>query len=115
MQLLKSNKKLMKIECIDGRIIDTDSLTDADAEIKEIQSELTKVCIKYNVPLLSLTIDQKNYGFIGEHCVVKDQQDLRKMEIMIAYIDAWVKQRTKNNFGICKLDGTGTTENNSSE
>lgn len=64
----------MKINDINGTIIDTDKLNDVDSLIIEESRKLYELCIKYNIPLFMVILksDNKTIGHINPSSKLKE-------------------------------------------
>ena len=84
------SESYMQIPLEDGIIVDTDNLTDKEAEIYEAIKKLSDVCRKYGVTSF-LRVIINNDKFVGMHTVAKNEIQLQKdFDFLMSAINSFV-------------------------
>lgn len=87
----------MKIKTYDDKVIDTDKLTDKEAEIYEALNNFYNVCAKYDVTMVTrIVLDPKKYAAAQTVTHRKPQKDKKLMfAFLIDAIGKFVEETTR--------------------
>ena len=96
----------MKIKLADDKVIDTDKLSDRDAEIHEALDHLYKVCERYNIIALSrVVLNNKEHIGMLHLPQDSDEKTQQSYNILVAGLAEWISKTSEG-----RLQVIGTEE-----
>ena len=103
----------MEIKTIDDTVINTDKLSDKDAEISEALNKLYEVCEKYNVTLFTKVI-LSNKNYLGAFHLVKGDKDKQSSDVyyLLNLINDDVIKATQGQVRFMRVQEIESEENN---
>jgi len=98
----------MDIKLRDGSTLNTDKLSDIEAEIIEKQTEVGNLCRKYNVPWYSVSFaDGERKPFISQHFDVDDkafeERKLKRVGVLFSWLNDFVINASGGKYAITEI------------
>lgn len=96
----------MKIHTYDGKVIDTDKLTDKEADIYKALTDFYKVCEKYDVAMVTrIVLNPKKFAAAQ---TIPQQVPKAKKEVMITFLldtlGQWVEKATDGKVRLFRVE-----------
>jgi len=93
----------MKIKFTSGTEIDTNKLSDRDAELHEAVKNLTDICHKYGFTSFLRVILNKE-DVLEMQTIIDDKEKMQvDLSILMSSISTWVSQSTSGELAVVKL------------
>ena len=98
----------MKIELLSGGHVDTDQLTDRNAQIHEAFGNLYEVCKKYDVTVFSrvLLSEKDSIGML--YLPTGDEtRSLEQYSFLVASLSEWINKTSKGRLQVTEVENYG--------
>jgi flagellar assembly factor FliW len=94
----------MKLKTTNGKSIDTDKLTDKDAEIYEALNVLYKTCDKFNVTLFArVVLNDKNHAGVQNIAKGSKKKRNEQFSYLLGLLNKFVTESTNGQVQMIKL------------
>ena len=98
---------LMKVETVDGKVVETNELSDKKAEIYEAITNLYKACERYNVAMVARVVIDKDNTLGANYMYQGDEQTRwENVTSLIGQIDEYLSSSTGGAVRVAPVEPT---------